>query len=712
VSNIYPVSRSTSSRYSSPDLSQPTAEEIAAGLGGKRSGRGWTCRCPAHDDRTPSLSVTEADDGKVLVRCHAGCSQDAVIDALRVSGLWPSRRGNGHSRTGNGGTNGHNVEQCEQRKPDIKVVTPDEFRSPPSLPAPSQNVDAFYEFDEITKDCARYHVYRQGGVPVRVKVKLKNETEGRYKQFYRVTVDGRTKWQPLQPEGFRSPPYGSEGCDPFRPDADRPLFWCEGEKDVDTLAAYELDAFTFGGAMEVPAGSELYTANREVIILADNDKPGRDCAENKVKRCHGLAASIKVLHFPDLPEHGDVTDYIVGIPDEANNPISPPHAVEDLLARVEATPEWTPPTDDADIKADNDDELRTVAASSLDMKAIDWLWPERFALGKIALIAGLPDYGKGQIAAFLAAAVTAGVEFPCGEGQAPQGNVIWFNAEDDARDTVLPRLIAAGADPHRVHFVNGVRGDGKDKSFSLVTDLPLLRKAIKKIGNVKLVIIDPVSAYMGVGKVNMSSATDTRGVLTPLKELAEDLHLAVIGIAHFNKKVDVTSALLRVGDSIALTAAARSVYVVLDDPEDSKTRLFVKAKANIAKDKMALRYGIGVKKVGHDQKLGVDINAPHIVWHPQHVEVTANEAMAAASGGGGGAYAMREAREFLLDRLRAGPVKADEITEEAEQIGISNATLRRARRNLGIRPRKERGKIDGGWIWELPPAKVLNEGGG
>jgi hypothetical protein len=355
----------------------------------------------------------------------------------------------------------------------------------------------------------------------------------------------------------------------------------------------------------------------------------------------------------------------------------------------------------------NDDELRIVWASDLEMCGVDWLWPGRFALGKIGLVAGLPDYGKGQIAAFLAAAVTAAIELPCEEGDTPQGNVIWFNAEDDNRDTIIPRLAAAGANLKRVAFVNGARVDGEDKSFSLVTDLALLHKAIEKIGNVVLVIIDPVSAYLGVGKVDSRSATDVRGVLTPLKQLTEELHIAVIGIAHFNKKDDIKSALLRVSDSIAYVAAARHVYAVLDDPEDKSSKLFVKAKNNLAPDKKALRYGFGVKTVGHDARLGKDIDAPYIVWYPQHVELTANEAMQAADGRSG--YAKREAREFLQERLEAGPANADEVIEEARQNGIAQKTLYRAKKDLKIKSRKEGGKVGGGWTWELPAkSKMAN----
>jgi len=342
------------------------------------------------------------------------------------------------------------------------------------------------------------------------------------------------------------------------------------------------------------------------------------------------------------------------------------------------------------------DELVTTEATNLEMCGVDWLWPGRFARGKFGLIAGLPDMGKGQIAVFIVAAATAGIALPCGEGHMPQGNVIWFNAEDGARDTVIPRLIAAGADLNRVHFVNCARVGGKNKTFSLVTDLPLLRKAIERIGNVVLIIIDPVSAYVGVGKVDSRSATDVRGVLTPLKDMAEELHVAVIGIAHFNKKDDIKSALLRVSDSIAYVAAARHVYAVLDDPEDKNSKLFIKAKNNLAKDTTALRYGMNVATVGRDEKLGVDISAPYIVWHGQHVEITANEAMQGAEG----KTRQREAKEFLLERLRGGPANSDDLIDEAKQEGIAVATLRRAKKELGIKSRRQGGS-KGAWFWEL-----------
>lgn len=112
-----------------------------------------------------------------------------------------------------------------------------------------------------------------------------------------------------------------------------------------------------------------------------------------------------------------------------------------------------------------------------------WLWPGRFAFGKINLIAGLPDRGKGLITCDIIARVTTGNEWPCHEGKADVGNVILMTAEDDTSDTVVPRLIAAGADLKRVHIAQMVaRHGGAKRMFSLVDDLALREPRSAKSG--------------------------------------------------------------------------------------------------------------------------------------------------------------------------------------------------------------------------------------
>jgi hypothetical protein len=350
--------------------------------------------------------------------------------------------------------------------------------------------------------------------------------------------------------------------------------------------------------------------------------------------------------------------------------------------------------------------LKSARASTFEISAIQWLWPNRFALGKLGILAGLPDEGKGLILCDMAARVTRGLDLPCGEGTAPLGNVVLLTAEDDPKDTVVPRLMAAGADLDRIEIVQMVDEAGKDRMFSLVSDLVLLRQTVLRVGNVKMIQIDPITAYLGVKQMDSFRTTDVRAVLGPVTDLASGLMASIVGIMHFNKKTDVTNALLRISDSLAFGATARHVYAVVDDPEN-KRKLLVKGKNNLAPtDTKALAYGFGACEVGKDKKTGSAIWAPHIVWYPQHVDVTATEAMQAAGSQSG--YAKREAREFLRERLEAGPIRADDIRAEAEQNGIATRTLYRAKKDLKIKSRKGTGRSDSEWEWELPPKPKMS----
>jgi putative DNA primase/helicase len=352
-------------------------------------------------------------------------------------------------------------------------------------------------------------------------------------------------------------------------------------------------------------------------------------------------------------------------------------------------------------------EIVSVKASAYKMTGIKWLWQDRFAIGKLGIIAGLPDEGKGQTLAYIAAQVTNGGKWPMNEGRSPQGSVVVFSDEDDPNDTLVPRFAAAGADLDRVHIVKMVRDDKTGRLFSLVSDLEALRRKILEIGDVRLVLIDPISAYLGVGKVNSFHTADVRGVLTPLTTLAIETKVAIISVMHFNKKIDVTNALLRISDSLAFGAVARHVYGVIDDTENER-KLFVRAKNNVAaktKNK-TLAYRFGARMVGKDEDTGDDIMAPYVLWEPQYVDVTAVEAMQAAVESKSPA-ARDEAKKFLSDILAKGPVLKTEIEEAAEANGIAEKTLYRAKSDLKVIAVKDRTKHEGKWTWELPPPEPL-----
>jgi hypothetical protein len=469
------------------------------------------------------------------------------------------------------------------------------------------------------------------------------------------------------------------------------VFCPEGEKDCDTLAALGLVATTNSeGATPIKAkvgkwASELnkwFHGVQHLFILADNDEVGRRFAEEKARALTGIVSDIRIVLFADAPDGEDVSWWL------ANG-----HSKEQLLARCEAAPHY------------NAAKLRSIRASDVDMAAIEWMWANRFALGKLGLLVGLPDEGKGQILCYIAAQVTrAGPgHWPCNEGTAPKGNVILLTAEDALDDTVAPRLEAAGADRTRIEIVQMVHDQqDSERMFSLHTDLTLLRAKIAEVGNVALVLIDPISAYLGVGKVDSYRTTDVRAVLGPVVKLAEELNIAVIGVMHFNKKTDVVNVLLRISDSLAFGATARHVYAVVDDPNNDR-KLMVRAKNNNVKksDDQTLAFSFNSREVGHDPKSSKPIIAPFIVWGDEHLDISPLEAMQAANEFKSPS-ARDEAKQFLFDLLTNGPVGSEEVIKAAKANGVSMRTLHRAKNESGITVKKDNSTPDGKWSWYLP----------
>jgi hypothetical protein len=171
-------------------------------------------------------------------------------------------------------------------------------------------------------------------------------------------------------------------------------------------------------------------------------------------------------------------------------------------------------------------------------------------------------------------------------------------------------------------------------------------------------------------------------------------------VMHFNKKLDVTNALLRISDSLAFGAVARGVYAIIDDAEHER-KLVVRAKNNIAaKAAKTLAFRFTAREVGTDKKNSKPIWAPYIVFDPQYVDVSASEAMqAAADNKSPGA---RDATKKLLREMLAnGPALRTEIEEAANNNGIGRMTLFRAKAELGIVAKKSHA-TNGPWTWELP----------
>ena len=151
-----------------------------------------------------------------------------------------------------------------------------------------------------------------------------------------------------------------------------------------------------------------------------------------------------------------------------------------------------------------------VRVGDVEPLAVDWLWRGYLAKGKLTIIAGDPGLGKTQVALDMAARISVHARWPDGEA-APSGSVIILSAEDGVADTIRPRLELAGADLLRIHVLTSVvESDGAQRSFNLQADLATLGQAIEERRDVTLVIIDPITAYMGM--IDSHRTTDVRAV--------------------------------------------------------------------------------------------------------------------------------------------------------------------------------------------------------
>ncbi|MEX2671918.1 MAG: AAA family ATPase [Phycisphaeraceae bacterium] len=324
---------------------------------------------------------------------------------------------------------------------------------------------------------------------------------------------------------------------------------------------------------------------------------------------------------------------------------------------------------------------------------IRWLWPGRIALGKLAILAGNGGLGKSTVALDIAARVSTGRGFPDQsevDGGSP-ANVILLSAEDDPADTIRPRLDAAGADPRRIYIIEAIRrrdsGEGTERAFSLATDIAELERVVDQIGGVRLIIIDPITAYCGASDDHRNA--EVRGLLAPLSALAAPRGAAVVAVTHLRKGGG--QAIHQVIGSVAWAAAARTGMAFSADPEDPRRRIMTTIKSNIAPEADGLAYRI---------ETPVEQNIGAVVWEEGPIDLSAEDAL--NGGGQGDRSELIEAKAWLKTQLADGPIPAKAIKNQAQDDGFSERTLKRAKRDLGIVSGKTGFGEAGKWTWSLP----------
>lgn len=337
-------------------------------------------------------------------------------------------------------------------------------------------------------------------------------------------------------------------------------------------------------------------------------------------------------------------------------------------------------------------------AADIVPQPIDWLWPGWLAKKKFHIIGGPPGSSKTTAAVMLAATVSTGGYWPDGT-RSERGHVVIWSGEDGAEDTLVPRLIAAGADLKYIHFINGVVGESGtgSRAFDTSRDYPKVLQAASIIGGIKLLILDPIVASIS-GDSHKNA--EVRRDLQPVLGLAEKSSCAVIGITHFSKGTQGKDVVERITGSIAFSALPRVVMVIskrTNKETGQEERVIVRAKSNIGPDRGGFTFD--VKEVELPSVPG--LFASKVEWGV-FLDEDAKTILDNAAPSQQKVSAREEATSFLEQILADGPLRQREVKEATEAKGLAWATVRRAKDALGIVTKKKSYSDAGYWEWSLP----------
>ena len=565
-------------------------------------------RCPCHDDKNPSLSVTLTDDGKILVHCFAGCDQE---DIRRELGLLSEPKTNGK-------TNGSRP-------------------SSGATPPPGTEQISSHLYKTINDDS--------------VYVNRFEDSQGN-KQIRRDPPGIQGPYLPLRSTAF--------------PPADKTIVIVEGEKCADCLNQHKSYFTTtwIGGTNAWNKTDWTCLKGRKVILWPDRDDAGFKAMQDLSEHLFDdLGCDIWLADIPpsptNKPDGWDAADCKRG------------QAQEILDNAKQQTPDKKPTKP---VKT-----LELVTADKIKPVAVDWLIPGWLPCGHITLLAGAPGMGKTTLALAVATAVSTGGKWG---NSVPVnfGGTILFTGEDSIESTIIPNLIASGADLPRIHFPGQITGkDDKQKdfkrNFNPGDDLDALATCMKSVRNPKLVIIDPALALASKTR-DEYRASDIRKTLEPVQQFAKDHGVAVLCITHFLKRHNSTGSgvLDRVIGSQAWGAVARMVWAV--DDTDAGKALF-RAKSNLGPTEGGFSFDIHVD----DQNKGIE---GKYISFGRPVEGNADDAF---SGGEREAPALSTATDWLRKYFDERPYGEtwDDICKEGKSAhDMTKKTMRNARDVLKV----------------------------
>ena len=367
-----------------------------------------------------------------------------------------------------------------------------------------------------------------------------------------------------------------------------------------------------------------------VFLCLDSDKAGEDAC----KRLAGLLPdTVSVTRIqPCMKDWNDVLAHRAEIPNR--------NYFKSIVLKEPSKPET----------------VKIIRMSDVELTPVEWLWKPYLPFGKLSVLQGNPGEGKTYFAMHLAAACTNGKLLPNMERMEPF-NVIYQTAEDGLGDTVKPRLIEAGADLDRVLVID-------DSDVQLTLSDERIEKAIIE-NNARLVIIDPIQAYLGAD-VDMNRANEVRPIFMRLGQVAQRTGCAILLIGHLNKAAGMQSLQRGLG-SIDIAAAVRSVMFIGKLKHDPTMRILTHEKSSLAPPGASLAFSLGDE--GGFRWVGeYDITADEMLSgiEPQRETKT------------------QQAKDLICTLLAGGKqVLSEDIDKAALERGIPGRTVRDAKRELG-----------------------------
>lgn len=552
-----------------------------------------SAQCPAHEDRAPSLSLTQIE-GQVLVHCHAGCHTENVMAALNLTmrDLFDEASGAKYYYTDPAGT----VLRTVSRTPDKKFRQSGQTKGPGTL----------YRLPEVIAAVAN----------------------------------------------------------------DQVVYVVEGEKDVHALETLGAVATT------APMGADNWKKvdatplhGGKIIVIVDNDEAGQKWAGQVHDSLDGMTQS---LAFKQAASGKDAADHIAA-----------GHSLDEL----------------EDLELDDQEvalrRARVTWADQIEPEPVVWAWQEgddgRIPSGSLSVAAGREGTGKSSFGIWLAAQITRGA-LP-GSFHGTPRRIFYVAVEDSWKHTLVPRLIAAGADLSKVGRFEVVTVDGDEVTLSLPHDNSLLEREVRS-HDVALVVIDPLMSVIGE-RIDTHREREVRSALDPLAKLADRTGSVLLGIAHFNKGGGTDAASLITGSG-AFKNVPRSVFgFARDDSDDNGGRVMTQVKNSLGRDDLpSLSYVIETAEV--TTKKGIAMTGKFTFTGESDRSVA--EILRDSRGGAEDHDERKEASAWLVDYLAAngGEVPAKDVFKAGQAEGFTRDVLKRAK---GRQVRST--KVMNGWVWQL-----------